>query len=56
MNKLLSGLKHHDMKAYGEMDLKHHAFLTSALSGGDASLSNRFAPGERVIGTRCLGS
>jgi hypothetical protein len=37
------------MKAYGEVNVQIHIFLTSALAGGgwSASRSCRFTPGER---------
>jgi hypothetical protein len=36
------------MKAYGEVDVYNHFFLTSALTGGEwsASLPDRFTPGK----------
>jgi hypothetical protein len=40
--------KHHDMKAYCGMKAQLHAFLTSALEGGEwsASRPGRFSPGK----------
>jgi hypothetical protein len=32
-------LKHHAMKTYGEVEIKLHAFLSSALYGGERSTS-----------------
>jgi hypothetical protein len=41
------------MKAYGEVDVQIHIFLTSALAGGEwsASWPRRFTPGESAPGT-----
>jgi hypothetical protein len=41
------------MKAYEEVDVQIHIFLTSALDGGEWSASHpgRFIPGERAPGT-----
>jgi hypothetical protein len=40
------------MKAYGVVDVQIHIFLTSALIGGEWSVSRscRFTPGERASG------
>jgi hypothetical protein len=45
------------MKAYGEMDVKIHIFLTSALAGGEwsASRPGRFTPWETAPGTHYIG-
>jgi hypothetical protein len=45
------------MKAYVEVDVKIHTFLTSALVGGEwpASRPGRFTPGERAPGTHWIG-
>jgi hypothetical protein len=45
------------MKAYGEMYLQTHVFLTSTLVGGVCSASphSRFIPGERTPGTHWIG-
>jgi hypothetical protein len=42
------------MKAYGEMDLQIHIFLTSVLVGAEwsASRPSPFTPGERAPGTQ----
>jgi hypothetical protein len=45
------------MKAYGEVDMLIHIFLTSALALGEwlASRLCRFTPGERSLRTHCIG-
>jgi hypothetical protein len=45
------------MKAYREVDIWIHVFLTSALVGGEWSASGpgRFTPGERVPGIHWIG-
>jgi hypothetical protein len=45
--------KHHAMKAYWGAEVWLHAFLTSALDGGEWSASRpvRFTPRERALGT-----
>jgi hypothetical protein len=45
------------MKAYGEVDVYIHIFLTSALAGGEwpASRPISFTPGERAPGTHWIG-
>jgi hypothetical protein len=45
------------MKAYGEVDIYIHIFLTSALVAGEwsASCPDRFTPGERAPGTYWIG-
>jgi hypothetical protein len=45
------------MKAYGEVDVSIHIFLTSALAGGEwsASRPSRFTPGERAPSTHWIG-
>jgi hypothetical protein len=45
------------MKAYGEVDVWVHAFLTLALVGGEwsASRSGRFTPAERTPGIHWMG-
>jgi hypothetical protein len=45
------------MKAYGEVDVQIHIFLTSALVGGEwwASRSGRSTRGEKAHGTHWIG-
>jgi hypothetical protein len=45
------------MKAYGGVDVQVHIVLTSALVGGEWSVSRpcRFTPGEREHGTHWIG-
>jgi hypothetical protein len=45
------------MKAYGEVDVYIHIFLTSALAGGEwsASYPGRYTPGESASGTHWIG-
>jgi hypothetical protein len=45
------------MKAYGGVDVYTHVFLTSALAGGEWSISRpcRFIPGESAPGTHWIG-
>jgi hypothetical protein len=45
------------MKAYREVDVQIHIFLTSALAGGEWSASHpgRFTPGERGFPTHWIG-
>jgi hypothetical protein len=45
------------MKAYWEVDVQIHIFLTSALAGGEwsASRPGRFTPGERASGIHWIG-
>jgi hypothetical protein len=45
------------MKAYGEVEIWIHIFLTSALAGGEwsASRPGRFTPGKRDHGTHWTG-
>jgi len=42
--------KHHAMKTYGGVELQIHAFITSALDGGEwsASRPGRFTPGNKA--------
>jgi hypothetical protein len=44
-------------EAYWGVELQLHAFLTSALDGGEWSTSRSgcFTPGERALGTRLIG-
>jgi hypothetical protein len=45
------------MKAYGVVDVEIHIFLSSALAGGEWSVSRpcRFTPGDRAPGTHWIG-
>jgi hypothetical protein len=45
------------MKTYGGVDVQIHVFLTSALAGGEWSVSRpgRFNPGERAPDTHWIG-
>jgi hypothetical protein len=45
------------MKAYGGVNIQIHIFLTSALAGGEwsVSLPCHFTPGERAPGTHWIG-
>jgi hypothetical protein len=45
------------MKGYGGVDVSIHIFLTSALAGGEWSISrlSLFAPGERAPSTHWIG-
>jgi hypothetical protein len=49
--------KHHSMKTYWGVEVLLHAFLTSALDGGEwsASRPGRFTPRERAPGTHSIG-
>jgi hypothetical protein len=49
--------KYHAMKTIGGVEVQLHAFLTSALDGGEWSASHPgcFTPGERAPGTHCIG-
>jgi hypothetical protein len=46
------------MKMYWGVEVELHAFLTSALGGGErsASLPGRFTPRERALGVHWIGS
>jgi hypothetical protein len=46
------------MKTYGRLDVQIHVFLTSALFGGEWSVSRlgRLTPGERTPGSHWIGS
>jgi hypothetical protein len=50
--------EHHAMKVYSGADVQPHAFLTSALGGGEWSASHpgRFTPREIAPGTYWIGS
>jgi hypothetical protein len=54
---MLNEFKHYAMKAYGEVDIQIHIFLTWVLAGGDSSAlrPGRFTPGERIPGTHWIG-
>jgi hypothetical protein len=43
--------EHHAMKPYGEMEVELHAFLTSAVDGGEwlVSCPRRFTPGKEPL-------
>jgi hypothetical protein len=43
-------IMYHAMKTYGKVEVQFHAFLTSAMDGGEQSdsLPGHFTPGERV--------
>jgi hypothetical protein len=49
--------EHHAMKVYWGVKVQLHAFLTSALDGGEWSASHhgRFTPRERAPGTHWIG-
>jgi hypothetical protein len=48
---------HYAIKTYGGVEVYIHAFLTSALVGGEwsASRPGRFPSGESVPRTHCMG-
>jgi hypothetical protein len=50
-------IKHYTMKAYEGVDVYIHIFLTSALTGGEWSVSRpgRFTSGEITFGTHWIG-
>jgi hypothetical protein len=54
---LLFLTEYHSMKAYWGVELEFHAFLTSALAGGEwsASYPSRFTPRGRAPGTYWIG-
>jgi hypothetical protein len=43
------------MKAYGEVDVEIHIFLTSALAGGVSFTPRSLYPGKRAPGTSWIG-
>jgi hypothetical protein len=44
------------MKTYGDVEIQHHAILTSVLDGDEWSTCNgRFNPGEKSPGTPRMG-
>jgi len=49
--------KHHAMKTHSGVKVQIHAFLTSALAGGEwsASCPDRFTPEERTHNYHCIG-
>jgi hypothetical protein len=49
--KVVPVIKHYAMKTYGGVDVQIEAFLTSALAGGEWSVSRpgHFTPGERAL-------
>jgi hypothetical protein len=51
-------IKHQAMNMYGKVEVQLHAYLTSALDGGEwvASRYDGFNRGERVPGTHWIGS
>jgi len=50
-------IQHHEMKAYGRVEVWLYAFLISALDAYDCSAlrSSRFIPSERALGPQCIG-
>jgi hypothetical protein len=50
--------EHHAMKVYWGVEVYLHAFLDSALDGGEwsVSITGRFTPSERVSVTHWIGS
>jgi hypothetical protein len=50
-------IKHYAITGYGGVDVWIHIFFTSALAGGQwsASWPGHFTPGERALGTHCIG-
>jgi hypothetical protein len=55
---VVPALMHHVMTTQSKMEIQFHAFLTSALDGGEWSASRfgRFTPGDRFLGTPRFGS
>jgi hypothetical protein len=50
-------IKHYAMNTYGGVDVQIQVFLTSAVDGGEWSLSgsDRFIPGEKAPGIHWIG-
>jgi hypothetical protein len=50
-------MKHYAINAYGVVGVQIHIFFTTALVGGEWSVSRfgRFTHGENVPGTHCIG-